>query len=97
MKVLAFLCLTALAGCAPASPQKTAPQDAAIQKALQMGQQSYQQKASTYQARPALASSERGTYGPTASTQKKQMMVCRYGGTSQYLITPADQPCPSRP
>ena len=97
MKVFAFLCLTALAACAPTSPQKAAPQDPAIQNALQSGQQSYQQKASTYQAQPAVASSGRGTYGPTASTQKKQMMVCRYGGTSQYLIIPTDQACPRRP
>jgi hypothetical protein len=97
MKVLALLCLTALAGCAPVSPQKVAPQDPAIQNALQIGQQTYQQKATTYQARPALVPSGGGTYAPTGNTQKKRMMVCRYGGTSQYLIIPVDQVCPSRP
>jgi hypothetical protein len=97
MKVLALLCLTALAGCAPVSPQKAAPQDAAIQNTLQSGQQSYQQKANTGQARPALVPSRGGTDAPTGNTQQKQMMVCRFGGTSQYLIIPTDQVCPRRP
>ena len=97
MKVLAFLFLTALAGCAPVSPQKAAAQDPAIQSALQRGQQSYQQKADTYQARTALVPSGGSTYGSAGNTQKKQMMVCRYGGTSQYLIVPVDQVCPRRP
>jgi len=97
MKFSAFLCMTALAGCAPVSPQKATPQDPAIQNALQSGQQNYQQKTSTYQARPALASSGGGTSGPTGNTQKKQMMVCRYAGTSQYLVIPTDQACPRRP
>ena len=96
MKVLAFLCLTAFAGCAPVSPQKPAPQDAAIQSAIQGGQQNYQQKANTYQARPAPVPSGAGTYGATGNAQKKQMMVCRYG-TSQYLVVPTDQVCPGRP
>ena len=97
MKVLALLCLTALAGCAPVSPQKAAPQDAAIQNTLQSGQQSYQHKANTEQARPALVPTGGGTYAPTGNTQQKQMMVCRFGGTSQYLIIPTDQVCPRRP
>jgi hypothetical protein len=97
MKVLALLCLTALAGCAPVSPQKAAPQDAAIQNAIQSGQQSYPQKANTYQARSALVPSGGSTYAPTGTAQKKQMMVCRYGGTPQYLIIPTDQVCPRRP
>ena len=97
MKVLASLCLTALAGCAPPSPQKAASQDAAIQSAIRSGQQNYEQKASTSPARPALASGGDGTYSATSAPQKKQMKVCRQGGTSQYLVIPTDTVCPSRP
>lgn len=96
MKVLACLCLTALAGCAP--PQKAAaPQDAAIQSAIRSGQQNYEQKANSSPARPALAAGGGGTYSPTSTAQKKQMKVCRQAGTSQYLVIPTDTVCPSRP
>jgi len=97
MKVLAFLCMAALAGCAPASPQKAAPQDPAIQSAIQSGQQNYQQKTNTAPSRAAQVPNGSSTYGGTGNAQKKQMKVCRSGGTTQYLIVPADQVCASRP